>query len=103
MDDRKLLQLAAASASVEVATWSNCQAGGFLHGQSGKFWNPLTDDGDALRLAVKLHLLVQVRDRVTIVTDKAGLQLAFRPHKDDPEAATRYAITRAAAALNRPQ
>nr|WP_314569240.1 hypothetical protein [uncultured Pseudomonas sp.] len=55
-DDRELLELAAKAAGIEIAAWSNVQAGGFQSQNSaeGKFWNPLSDDGDALRLAVSL-------------------------------------------------
>jgi hypothetical protein len=68
------------------------------------FWNPLTDDGDALRLAVRLRFLVQIRPTVTFVTDDDGKQLSFRPHRphqDDPYAATRFAIVRAAAEVGK--
>lgn len=61
MNDRELLELAAKAAGVQIATWSNCQAGGFQTQDSaqGKFWNPLTDDGDAFRLAVRLKLILE--------------------------------------------
>jgi len=62
----------------------------------------IENDGDALRIAVKLNFLVQIRATVTIVTDCEGRQLSFRPHKphgNNPYAATRYAIFRAAAEL----
>lgn len=53
-------------------------------------WNPLADDGDALRLAAKLHLWEAVR-------------LAHREVSDtvDIYAATRRAIVRAAAEIGR--
>ena len=67
-------------------------------------WNPLTDDGDALRLAVALRLRVG--------TDGQSLYSSiqcWRPHHDtpyvaelegtDPYAATRRAIVRAAAEI----
>ena len=63
------------------------------------YWNPLKDDGQALRLAVRLNLLVQIRNRMVVVTDENGKQLDFRQHKDDPYAATRFAIVRAAAEI----
>jgi hypothetical protein len=53
-------------------------------------WNPLTDDGDALRLAVKLNLLGWHSDELSI--GAAGFH-------SDPYAATRRAITRAVAAI----
>ena len=53
-------------------------------------WNPLTDDGDALRLAVKLN----------IDAGNPGMRLSIDWRKgDDPYAATRRAIVRAAAEI----
>lgn len=64
-----------------------------------KDWNPLTDDGDAIRLAVKLELWVCVQKKeVSAISDK----LRARTNIDsDPYAATRYAITRAAAEIGK--
>lgn len=66
------------------------------------WWNPLTDDGDALRLAVKLGIGIEVinpRDSMelgrTIVSNCCVL------HSNDPYAATRRAIVRAAAEIGR--
>jgi hypothetical protein len=65
-------------------------------------WNPLTDDGDALRLAVKLGIdvmrtnisgpQVHAMDFGVSITEEAGT---------DPYAATRRAIVRAAAEIGR--
>ena len=56
-------------------------------------WNPLNDDGDALRLAVKLGLL-------TYENDIFNRFFAECIEKDmRPSEATRLAITRAAAAM----
>lgn len=62
MEDRELLRMAAKAGGIEISTWSNCQAGGFQTQDSakGKFWNPMTDDGDAMRLSVKLHVSVDM-------------------------------------------
>jgi hypothetical protein len=54
-------------------------------------WNPLTDDGDAFRLAVKLGILNL--DDALVNSDHS---IDFQ---DDPYAATRLAIVRAAAAI----
>ena len=56
-------------------------------GNRGAWWNPLTDDGDALRLAVKLELFANT-----------SLTLEFMEASGDIEA-TRRAIVRAAAAI----
>ncbi len=60
-------------------------------------WNPLTDDGDALRLAVKLRLEVDCEhDPIAVGSGSVGVR---EPHDGDHYAATRRAIVRAAAAM----
>ena len=58
-------------------------------------WNPLNDDGDALRLAVKLHM------QVSITTESCRAEtlpvLGVRVNDNDEFAATRRAIVMAAA------
>lgn len=61
----------------------------------GSPWNPLIDDGDALRLAVKLHLLYGIN------TDILNHYLALELPSDDPLDASRRAIVRAAAEIGR--
>jgi hypothetical protein len=60
MNDRELLEMAAKAAGIKAQYSDNW--GDFSIGQPyspGEIrWNPLTDDGDALRLAVKLHMSV---------------------------------------------
>ena len=85
MTDRELLDAAAKAAGIELtgsdrAAWVNGSSYG---------WNPLTDDGDALRLAVKLRLDVAWYERNPLELDV------------DPYAATRRAIVRAAAEIGR--
>ena len=62
-------------------------------------FSPLTDDGDALRLAVKLEIRIDwgAFDVVAIEFDADAV--AREPKGTDPYAATRRAIVRAAAAL----
>lgn len=68
-------------------------------------WNPLTDDGDALRLAVKLKIAISVDfDRVDVAaTESIGATeyLYDLPKPTDPYAATRRAIVRAAAEIGK--
>lgn len=59
----------------------------------GKSWNPRVDDGDALRLAVKLNLL-NLLMQLTMHGDA-------KLYNDDPCAAVRLAITRAAAQIGK--
>ncbi|MCP3752564.1 hypothetical protein [Pseudomonas sp. SBB6] len=68
MMDRELLELAAKAAGYELIEWTDLWQGvpghprvceqGFLMlvDESRALWNPLVNDGDALRLAVKLGL-----------------------------------------------
>ncbi|RYG56720.1 MAG: hypothetical protein EON56_03655 [Alphaproteobacteria bacterium] len=58
-------------------------------------FNPLRDDAQAFRLAVKLGLTVRVDNRAGFSWVK-GFE-GSQPHGDDPCAATRRAIVRAAA------
>ena len=65
-------------------------------------WIPLLDDGDALRLAVKLRLEVSVWDTdTTVLTSDDEILTLIEPANGDPLAATRRAITRAAAETGR--
>lgn len=102
MDDRELLELAAKAAGYDV-DWKE---DGFYFGlgtYTPKYWNPLTDDGDALRLAVKLRLHIGLENSAVSVWDTGRLrnfQTEGFLHKDE-YAATRRAIVRAAAEIGR--
>ena len=107
MTDRELLELAAKAAGIEF-DFCRPELGGCQIRKSlvSGWWNPLTDDGDALRLAVKLRLgLVhswELEDEDAVATvwiSHDGQCLAEEIKGDDPYAATRRAIVRAAAAL----
>lgn len=65
-------------------------------------WNPLTDDGDALRLAVKLKLCVGPNldgDRAVVYGDNGDT--ITEEFLSNPYAATRLAIVRAAAEIGK--
>ena len=103
--DRELLELAAKAAGIDWFDEPALQAGKGLHMKSGPFWNPLTDDGDALRLAVGLHLRVFPQEKCCYV-ESCPESLLGEPgvselemHGSDRYAATRRAIVRAAAAI----
>ena len=104
MNDKELLELAAKAAGIDYkhdnsfwahedhcAFWSYadlCTCGGR--------WNPLTDDGDALRLAVKLNLTVFSGPVYSYVVG-----CTQEKNNGDPYAATRRAIVRAAAEIGK--
>ncbi len=69
-----------------------------------ELWNPITDDSDALRLAAKLWLTIDIGgnshpNRVE-VRSLTG-QVTTEPHGNDLVAAIRRAIVRAAAEIGR--
>jgi hypothetical protein len=92
--DRELLQFAAKAAG----EWPSPEP--FEHVLSR--WNPLTDDGDALRLAVKLNITVRRSDEYDASYAVAPYDPTLISETDaDPYAATRRAIVRAAAEFGR--
>lgn len=58
MTDRELLELAAKAAKIELVWNGEKDPWCFAEIFPGIKWNPITDDGDALRLACKLSLVV---------------------------------------------
>lgn len=125
--DRKLLELAALAAGLvyehpgfaypsrfkeQVTTWHPVTSGcdQFEHTPL-TIWNPLADDGDALRLAVKLNLIIECMKGQSVARtfgSKYGGSCDFpkaqpdgckRVHEPDQYAATRRAIVIAAASI----
>lgn len=99
MTDRELLELAAKAAEIEHKGQLNWGLV-LLH---GVVWNPLTDDGDALRLAVKLNIIVGTYETYANAgTIGCDVDVTVWAHEvSDPYAATRRAIVRAAAELGK--
>jgi len=100
-NDRELLELAAKAAGLTLGKHTQ-KDWAFTHG--GKEWNPLTDDGDALRLAVKLNLGISIPVHRTIRADVVCFRdssVNVREEGNDPLAATRRAIVRAAAEIGK--
>ncbi len=92
MNDRELLELAAKAAGEVHGEWIGNAA--YFDGVLSR-WNPLTDDGDALRLAVKLHLF-----DTAFFYNFRSLELLDKKEKDWLTA-TRRAVVRAAAEIGR--
>lgn len=116
MSDRQLLEDAAKAAGLRL-TWGekhkvgedeiDCTDLPYVLGESPDvgpaYWNPLEDDGDALRLAVKLKMQIWRNTGGTVsgMPPSAGFWDRLRePLEPDPYAATRRAIVRAAAAIS---
>jgi hypothetical protein len=108
MGDREMLELAAKAAGIR-AKWDDIYSTMYLCGErspdNNTDWNPLTDDGDALRLAVKLNIVIGPGEIKTYtswwqsdgITQDGNLEL----NGSDKNAAARRAITRAAAEIGR--
>ena len=110
MTDRELLELAAKAAGYEYL-WNTDSL--LIKGSSGR-WNPITDDGDAMRLMVRLRLHARqfpiVDDGFDVplgmvevwrVDDDDPLRVEFLRSGDDRLVVTRRAIVRAAAEIGR--
>ena len=114
MTDRELLEWAAKAAGLDLQTkpmfGGDAEPGYYRDGEERPewvWWDPLADDGDALRLAVKLRI-----DPMHETKRGASYVYAYgpgqrpsaapeEPHGSDPYAATRRAIVRAAAEIGR--
>ena len=112
MTDRELLELAAKAAGKDIDLTRHDDDLGFAIRHMAKWWNPLKDDGDALRLAVKLQMklecMVLQSAARTFNNEYAGCvdhadseQYPNRDFNPDPYAATRRAIVRAAAEIGK--
>ena len=110
MDDRELLELAAKAAGIPRSRWDYDELRRLGHMVTrSMMWNPLANDGDALRLAGELRL------RISISNEHEYTEVVFfhefgqrRSHggvveqwATDRDAATRRAIVRAAAAIEK--
>ena len=101
MSDRELLEAAAKAAGIEFGWIHDTPR---IRAEMGWTpWNPLTDDGDALRMAVKLGLAVSVEYQVGSTSVLWGPPTGHvrEDHGSDPYAATRRAIVRAAAEIGK--
>ncbi|WP_154355118.1 hypothetical protein [Pseudomonas aeruginosa] len=102
MNDRELLELAARAAGYKLS-WSYDNHCCWINEMRHDFdvtWNPLTDDGDALRLAVKLGLLVDIcRDHTCVCSETVDPILQVKGM--DRWEVTRRAIVRAAAEIGK--
>lgn len=99
MNDRELLELAAKAAGV-IGEWNgpfNCLLLTGTQTNAGcETWNPLTDDGDALRLAVKLDLTIYRPG--SLPGALVDTETSFITYSDE---CVRRAIVLAAAAIGR--
>lgn len=109
MSDRELLEMAAKAEGTVSFDRSGLSCL-FLRPRNGKVdeWNPLIDDGDALRLAVSLN--IEIHLDLTVGSVFTAFMVGYLGYNtfeevdendDCPYAATRRAIVRAAAEIGR--
>lgn len=110
MTDHELLELAAKAAGFRRDFQWNCRflpsaGGSVLCGNSWTKWNPLEDDGDALRLAEKLGLTICMNGTKSVSAfdeyNKNVFATECTAHAGSRIQATRRAIVRAAAEIGR--
>ncbi|WP_273808754.1 MULTISPECIES: hypothetical protein [unclassified Pseudomonas] len=109
--DRELLELAAKANGFQVKGWIGDRLSFFdpILDSAEYEWNPLTDDGDALRLAVALEIEVVMYRydacgddlQVEAESRRYACQESTEENGGDKFAACRRAIVRAAAEIGR--
>jgi hypothetical protein len=106
MTDREMLELAAKAAGLRLDELGGRIVRREIDGQP-VYWNPLTGDGDALRLAVKLGIDIVISVKCPSRSGACPPHLdlpkdyLIEDHGTDAHAATRRAIVRAAAEIGR--
>ena len=99
MTDQELLGLAAKAVGLSFASQNVTSDGVYCN--DATWWSPLTDDGDALRLAVKLQMEVAIFEAECHTRCmERGWRCCF-DGAGDPYAATRRAIVKAAAEIGK--
>ena len=105
MTDRELLELAAKAVGYSLGPeWDTYKSGIWVNGTGdgdGFLFSPLTDDGDALRLATDLRMTVRTGPCEAAATTIAGVLRGAFPVEETifqaQDAAVRRVIVRAAA------
>ena len=104
-NDRDLLELAAKAAGYDVVWNEHWKCYQHRNPVPDKFgtvrhpWIPLTDDGDALRLAAVLEMEVSLGQCGGIVYRRRPMKESIEEISEDYMSAIRLAIVRAAAAI----
>jgi len=99
--DRELLELAAKAAGLEITEKMADFYARKRKEDRFELWNPLTDDGDALRLAVKLNMDMLITDEWTKIKQRKGHWIMYDGRELSAIEITRRAIVRAAAEIGR--
>lgn len=98
--DRELLELATKAYGINPIGWHDFN-GILYEDQNGvkKWFNPRDEDGDSMRLAVRLKIDILNDDSFCGANSGKLNFIVYEDHMDDPIMAVRRAILRAAAAI----
>lgn len=103
--DRELLELAAKAAGIPRQQWDYELLRNLGHMVTrNMMWNPFLNDNEALRLAVKLSMSVEISDyeeSTYVYAGQVPRVSAMENWRSDKDAATRIAIVRAAAEIGK--
>jgi len=111
MSDRKLLEYAAKAAGMWKTDFAldeddlpiyDAKRGMYLSWGRG-YWNPCNDNGNALQLAIKLHINLEFESYEVVAKTfiNFGANISELPNGQTIEEATRRAIVRAAAEIGK--
>lgn len=106
MNDKEMLELAAKAVGINLR-WNHDRWP--MDADEDEGWDPLNDDGDALRLAVELQIEIytghdecgNAEQFVGYSSASGRILYVCESYEPDPHAATRRAIVRAAAEIGR--
>ena len=106
MTDRELLEFAAKAAGFTLEYIGIEWVGNpdelmpiYYEGKTYHSWNPRDDDGDALRLAVKLNMTLVTNTGNKMAFVRCGMIERYQAHDDDMPHALRKAIVSVAAEI----
>lgn len=103
MNDRELLEMAAKALGGSEVVWTDIDGNRYT-GNPERPWDPLNDDGDALRLAVRLNFEIErskSADRAYVGPVGKAPWVEYVNDEQDMYECTRRAIVRSAAEIGR--
>lgn len=107
MTDQELLEMAAKASEIKYTVKNGVLVSHGDHVSPPMPWNPLDDDGDAMRLAVRLNMTLIPNDGCNMafahceMISRGERNQVYQAHNGDQCAALRRAIVRAAAEIGR--
>lgn len=102
MDSREMMELAAKAAGIRIFVYGANSYERFQDMDAQKPWNPLHDDGDALRLVMALDMTVNCnRDELTVIVQSWRPKLCKAVRTNNTDDDVRRAIVEVAAMMGK--